>query len=72
VKQSTLDAFGRATNTLRWTLEAHRRLEAAGWSVAPGNATTIDRVLSVLERKGVEFVELGVRLTKQPRRRDGA
>jgi predicted transcriptional regulator len=48
------------------------RLEAAGWSVAPGNATTIDRVLSVLERKGVEFIELGVRLTKKPRRRDGA
>ena len=44
------------------------RLEAAGWKVAPGNATTIDRVTTVLENKGVEFIENGVRLTKRPRR----
>jgi len=35
---------------------------AAGRNVAPGNATTIDRVLDVLERKGIEVVENGVRL----------
>ena len=40
------------------------RLESAGWKVAPGNATTIDRVLSVLERKGIEFIEDGVRLVR--------
>ena len=44
------------------------RIEAAGWNVAPGNASTIDRITSVLERKGVEFIENGVRLTKRPRR----
>jgi hypothetical protein len=44
------------------------RLEAAGWKVARGNATTIDRVTTVLENKGVEFIENGVRLTKKPRR----
>jgi hypothetical protein len=37
--------------------------------MAPGNATTVDRVLGVLERKGVEFVENGVRLTRRPPRR---
>jgi len=44
------------------------RIEAAGWKVAPGNASTIDRIVSVLERKGIEFIENGVRLTKKPRR----
>jgi hypothetical protein len=43
------------------------RLEGAGWGVAPGNATTIDRVTSVLERRGVEFIDNGVRLIKRPR-----
>lgn len=45
------------------------RFEGAGWKMAPGNATTVDRVLGVLERKGVEFVENGVRLTRRPPRR---
>jgi hypothetical protein len=44
------------------------RLESAGWKVAPGNATTAERVLDVLERKGVEFIEHGVRLVRRPRR----
>lgn len=44
------------------------RLEGAGWNVAPGNATTIDRVVHVLERRGIEFIEYGVRLTKKPSR----
>jgi hypothetical protein len=29
---------------------------------------TVDRVTRVLESKGVEFIELGVRLTRKPRR----
>jgi hypothetical protein len=41
------------------------RLEAAGWNVAPGDATTIDRV-TVLENKGVEFIEFDVRLNQAP------
>jgi hypothetical protein len=36
--------------------------------VVPGNAATVDRVTRVLEGKGVEFIERGVRLTKLPRR----
>jgi hypothetical protein len=44
------------------------RLEGAGWRTAPGNATTIARITDVLEGRGVEFVEHGVRLTKKPRR----
>jgi hypothetical protein len=43
------------------------RLESAGWGVAPGFASTVDRVVAVLEAQGVEFIELGVRLTKRPR-----
>jgi hypothetical protein len=30
---------------------------------------TIDRVLDVLERKGIEFIENGVRLVRKPHRR---
>jgi len=44
------------------------RMEAEGWNVIPGTTTTINRVLDVLERRGVEFIENGVRLTKRPRR----
>jgi predicted transcriptional regulator len=44
------------------------RLEGAGWETAPGNARTIERVTNVLERKGIEFIEHGVRLTKRPHR----
>lgn len=44
------------------------RLEGAGWEIAPGNARTIERITNVLERKGVEFIENGVRLTKRPYR----
>jgi predicted transcriptional regulator len=44
------------------------RLEAAGSNVAPGNATTITRITDVLEHKGIEFIEGGVRLVKKPRR----
>ena len=43
------------------------RLESAGWAVAPGFAGAIDKVVAVLEAHGVEFIELGVRLTKRPR-----
>jgi hypothetical protein len=33
-----------------------------------GTMTTINRVLDVLEKRGVEFIENGVRLTPRPRR----
>ncbi len=41
---------------------------AARRPVTPGNAATINRVLNVLEHKGVEFIDNGFRLTKRPRR----
>jgi hypothetical protein len=44
-------------------------LAAAGRKVAPGNETTIDRVLDVLERKEIEFIENGVHLVRKPHRR---
>jgi predicted transcriptional regulator len=44
------------------------RLEGAGWKPIPGNMTTVNRVLDVLEKRGVEFIENGVRLTRRPRR----
>jgi predicted transcriptional regulator len=44
------------------------RLEGAGWGSIPGNMSTINRVLDVLERKHVVFTENGVQLTKKPRR----
>ena len=43
------------------------RLEGAGANLAPGYASTIDRVVRALEAKGVEFIPFGVRLTKRPR-----
>jgi predicted transcriptional regulator len=43
------------------------RLEGAGWDVAPGNASTVTKITNVLEGKGVEFIENGVRLTRKPR-----
>jgi hypothetical protein len=43
-------------------------MEAEGWDVVPGTTTTINRVLDVLEKRGVEFIENGVRLTRRPRR----
>jgi hypothetical protein len=36
--------------------------------VIPGTTTSINRVLDVLEKRGVEFIENGVQLTKRPRR----
>ena len=53
-----------------WTLERTTlvRMEAEGWDVVPGTTTTINRVLDVLEKRGVEFIENGVRLTRRPRR----
>jgi predicted transcriptional regulator len=42
------------------------RLESAGWAVAPGFASTVGKVVAVLEANGVEFIELGVRLTRKP------
>jgi predicted transcriptional regulator len=44
------------------------RLEGAGWQPIPGTMRTISRVLDVLEKRGVEFIENGVRVTKRPRR----
>jgi hypothetical protein len=44
------------------------RLEAAGWRIPPGNATTIARITDVLEHRGVEFIENGVQLVKRPKR----
>ena len=38
------------------------------WKTAPGNSTTIERVLDVLESRHVEFIDGGVRVTKKPRR----
>jgi predicted transcriptional regulator len=43
------------------------RLESAGWAAAPGFASTVDKVVAVLETQGVEFIELGVRLTRKPK-----
>ena len=43
------------------------RFEAGGWDIQ-GSAKTINRVLAVLEAKGVIFSELGVELTRKPRR----
>jgi hypothetical protein len=48
--------------------EGPGRREAAGWQVIPGTTTSINAVLDVLEKRGVEFIENGVRLTKRPRR----
>jgi hypothetical protein len=45
--------------------------KAAGSGGLAGNSgttTSIDAVLDVLEKRGVEFIENGVRLTKRPRR----
>jgi hypothetical protein len=36
--------------------------------VAEATTTTINRALTLLEKRGVEFIEDGVRLTKRPRR----
>jgi hypothetical protein len=44
------------------------RFEAGGWGDIQGSAKTINRVLAVLEAKGVIFRELGVELIKKPRR----
>jgi len=44
------------------------RLEGAGWDPIPGNMTSVNRVLDVLEKKGVIFTEHGVELTRKPRR----
>jgi hypothetical protein len=44
------------------------RMEADGWEVVRGTTTSVNRVLDVLEKRGVEFLENGVRLTKRPRR----
>jgi hypothetical protein len=39
-----------------------------GWDVAPGNVPTLERILNVFEKRGVEFIDGGVRLmTKKPR-----
>ena len=43
------------------------RLESAGWAIAPGFVSTVGKVVAVLEANGVEFIELGVRLTRKPR-----
>lgn len=44
------------------------RIEGAGWKLAPGNTATVARVVDVLEHRGIEFIEDGVRLIKKPRR----
>lgn len=44
------------------------RLEAAGWGEIPGSMKSVNPVLEVLEKRGVTFSELGVALTKKPRR----
>jgi hypothetical protein len=44
------------------------RLEGAGSRPIPGTMTTINRVLDVLEKRGVRFTENGVELTRRPRR----
>jgi hypothetical protein len=43
------------------------RIEAARWKTAPGHTGTVDRVVAVLEKKGVRFTEMGVELTRKPR-----
>ena len=49
--------------SLPYPSEQSQRIDAAGWNVVPCNASTIDRIVSALERRGVECV----RLTKKPR-----
>jgi transcriptional regulator with XRE-family HTH domain len=44
------------------------RFEAKGWGEILGNARMINRVLAILEAKGVIFSELGVALSKMPPR----
>ena len=44
------------------------RFEAGGWSEIEGSTKRVNRVLAVLEAKGVIFSELGVELAKRPRR----
>jgi transcriptional regulator with XRE-family HTH domain len=43
------------------------RIERARWKTAPGHTATVDRVVAVLEKKGVKFTEMGVELTRKPR-----
>lgn len=43
------------------------RIESARWKTAPGHTGTVDRVVAVLEKKGVRFTENGVELTRKPR-----
>jgi transcriptional regulator with XRE-family HTH domain len=44
------------------------RVEKNSWDVAPGNVATLERILNVFEKRGVEFIDGGVRLmTKKPR-----
>jgi transcriptional regulator with XRE-family HTH domain len=44
------------------------RFEAKGWGEILGTARMINRVLAILEAKGVIFSELGVALSKMPPR----
>jgi transcriptional regulator with XRE-family HTH domain len=44
------------------------RVEKNGWGAAPRNMATLERILNVLEKRGAEFIENGVRLTQTPRR----
>jgi predicted transcriptional regulator len=44
------------------------RLEGAGWNEIPGTMRTVNKVLVVLEHRGVLFSDWGVELTKKPRR----
>jgi transcriptional regulator with XRE-family HTH domain len=48
------------------------RLEGAGWSGIPGSMKTVNRVLEVLERRGVKFTELGGNKSYSTRRIIGA
>ena len=37
------------------------RVEKNGWDVAPGNVPTLERILNAFEKRGVEFIDGGVR-----------
>jgi len=44
------------------------RIEASGHSSARGRGRTLEKLITTLGKRGVEFIENGVRLTRKPRR----
>jgi DNA-binding XRE family transcriptional regulator len=42
------------------------RIESSGWRTPCGHATTVERVVVALQDAGVEFLPLGVQLSRKP------